>query len=150
MIYTANPCLIWVKRGRKMQYYKKTIPTLRQEKKEVGTRRHGNLLNAEGVQGPLKQRSDFIEAKQTCKRLYDEHTAVTEVETTYPSGGTSRQRRMNSLKDLKNTHIDLMLLQDGDTILLPQRSRLHLRQHDGNQAATCGQRGNGTRGNLDG
>ena len=31
-----------------------------------------------------------------------------------------------------------MLLQDGDTILLPQRIRLHLRHHDGNQAASCG------------
>ena len=45
----------------------------------------------------------------------------------------------------RNTHIDLMLLQDGDTILLPQRS--HLRHHDGNQA-TCGQRGIEIRGNL--
>ena len=34
-------------------------------------------LNAEGVQGPLNQRSDFREAKQTCKRLYDECTAIT-------------------------------------------------------------------------
>ena len=48
----------------------------------------------------------------------------------------------------ENTHIDLMHLKDGDTILLPQRIRLHLRHHDGNQAATCGQRGTGTRGNL--
>ena len=47
-----------------------------------------------------------------------------------------------------NTIIDLKLLQDGDTILLPQRIRLHLRHHDGNQAATCGQRGTGIRGNL--
>ena len=36
---------------------------------------------------------------------------------------------INSLKAMKNTHIDLMLLQDGDTILLPQGIRLHLR-HD--------------------
>ena len=34
-------------------------------------------LNAEGTQGPLNQRSDFKEAKQTCKRLYQEHTANT-------------------------------------------------------------------------
>ena len=27
-------------------------------------------LNAEGIQGPWNQRSDFKEAKQTCKRLY--------------------------------------------------------------------------------
>ena len=34
-------------------------------------------LNAEGVQGPLNQRGDLKEAKQECKRLYDEHTAIT-------------------------------------------------------------------------
>ena len=51
---------------------------------------------------------------------------------------------------MKNTYIDLMLLQDGATILIPQRIRLHLhlRHYDGNQATTCGQRGTGTRGNL--
>ena len=34
-------------------------------------------LHAEGIQGPLNQRSDFTEAKQPCQRLYDEHTAIT-------------------------------------------------------------------------
>ena len=35
-------------------------------------------LNAEGMQGPLKnQGGDFKQAKQTCKRPYQEHTAVT-------------------------------------------------------------------------
>ena len=34
-------------------------------------------LNAEGVQGPLNLRSAIKEAKQTCKRLYQEHTAIT-------------------------------------------------------------------------
>ena len=34
-------------------------------------------LNAEGIQGPLKQRSDFLEAKQKCQKLFDEHTAIT-------------------------------------------------------------------------
>ena len=48
---------------------------------------------------------------------------------------------INSLKALKNTHIDLMLFQDGDAVFLPQRFRLH-------QAALCGQRGTGIRGNL--
>ena len=36
----------------------KTILTLQQEKKEVGTRNPGNSLNAEGVQGPLYHFSD--------------------------------------------------------------------------------------------
>ena len=53
---------------------------------------------------------------------------------------------INSFKALKNTIVDLQLPQDGDTILLPQR--IHPRHHDGNQAATCGQLGAGTRGNL--
>ena len=34
-------------------------------------------LNAEGAQGPLNQRNDFTDAKQTCKRLYHEYTAIT-------------------------------------------------------------------------
>ena len=34
-------------------------------------------LSAEGKQGPLNQRSDLKQAKQTCKRLYQEHTAIT-------------------------------------------------------------------------
>ena len=34
------------------------------------------VLNAEGVQGPLNQRSDFKDAKQTCKRLYHECIAI--------------------------------------------------------------------------
>ena len=55
---------------------------------------------------------------------------------------------INSLKALKNTIIHLELLQDGDTILLPQRTRLHLRHHDGIQAATCCQRGTGIHRNF--
>ena len=34
-------------------------------------------VNAEGIQGPLNQRSVFKEAKQTCKRLSHEYTAIT-------------------------------------------------------------------------
>ena len=48
------------------------------------------------------------------------------------------------MKALKNTITDLKLPQDGDTILLPRR--IHLRHHDGNQAANCGQLGAGIRG----
>ena len=33
--------------------------------------------SAESIQGPLNQRSDFTEAKQKCKKLYDEHSAIT-------------------------------------------------------------------------
>ena len=48
--------------------------------KQEGSRKEKSLklsLNAEGIQGPLKQRCDFKEAKQTCKRLYHEYTAIT-------------------------------------------------------------------------
>ena len=34
-------------------------------------------MNAEGIQGPLDQRSDLIDAKQKSKRLCDEHTTIT-------------------------------------------------------------------------
>ena len=61
---------------------------------------------------------------------------------------TSDRSAMNSLKAVKNRNIDLMLLQDVDTILLPQSIRLHLRHHGGFQAATCGQRGTGIRRNV--
>ena len=33
-------------------------------------------MNKESIQGPMNQRSDFIEAKQKCKRLHDEHTEI--------------------------------------------------------------------------
>ena len=33
-------------------------------------------LYKEGIQGPMNQRSDFLEAKQKCKILYDEHTEI--------------------------------------------------------------------------
>ena len=72
-----------------------------------------------------------------------------EVETNLSfQSNTSDKSAINNLNALKNMHIDLLLLQDGETIRLPQRIRLHLRHHDGNQAATCGQRGTGTHGNL--
>ena len=71
-----------------------------------------------------------------------------EVETNLPLQSNKPDKGLiNNLKALRNTIIDLMLLQDGDTILVPQRIRLELRHHDGNQAATCGQLGAGIRGN---
>ena len=72
-----------------------------------------------------------------------------EVETNLSlQSNQSDKGAINSLRALMNAIIDLKLLQDGGTILLPQRIHVHLRYHDGNQAATCGQRGNGTHGNL--
>ena len=51
--------------------------TLRRERKEVGTRIRKHSLNAEGANGPLNQRDDFKAAKETCKRLHHEYTAIT-------------------------------------------------------------------------
>ena len=48
---------------------------------------------AEGIQGPLNQRSDFEEAKQTCERLYHEYTAITgSGNKPVPPGQQVRQR----------------------------------------------------------
>ena len=50
-------------------------------------------LNAEGIQGPLNQRSDFKDATQTMKRLYDEQIATTGDGTKpIPPGEQVRQR----------------------------------------------------------
>ena len=54
-------------------------------------------LTAEGIQGPLNQRSDFEQAKQTCKRMYHEHTALTGREQTYPSRATSPTKAQSTV-----------------------------------------------------
>ena len=56
-------------------------------------------MNAKGIQGPLNQRSDFKRAKQTCKILYQEHTAIIVVET-YPPEQHVRQRRDQQFEGL--------------------------------------------------
>ena len=81
--------------------------------------------------------------QKTVPRVYSDHWKWKQ--NLFLQSNKSDKGAINSLKALKNTIVDLKLLQDGDTILLPQRIRLHLRHHDGNQAATCGQRGTGTR-----
>ena len=61
-------------------------------------------MNREGVQGPLNQRPDFVEAKREMKRLHDdEHVKET------PEGNTpihlvqrSRQRRHQQFKGLQD------------------------------------------------
>ena len=94
----------------------------------------------------MNQRSDFKEAKQkkkkTVPRIYSNHWKWKQ---TYPSRNNKSDKGLvNSLKALKNTIIDLKFPQDADTIFLTRR--IHLRHHDGNQAATCGQHGVGIRG----
>ena len=100
-------------------------------------------LNAEDIQGPLNQRSDFKQAKQTCKRLYQEHTAITgSGNTRIPPEQQVRQRRDQQFEGFEEYDYRL------EVSTGPQRIRLHLRHHDGNQTATCGQRGTEFRGNL--
>ena len=137
----------WVDSGRtnsiRQKPHWKTTPTLQQDKKEVGTRNHGNLHWMQRVYKvhwvsavPSNRRSRH--AKDCTKSIQ----RSLEVETNLSlQSNKSDKGAFDILKALN-------LLQNGDTILLPQRIRLHLRHHDGNQAATCGQRGTGIRGNL--
>ena len=127
------------------------MPTLRQESlRSRNEKSLETLIERRKCTRSIEfRRSDFKEAKHTCKRLYHEYTAITG-SGNKPTLQSNRSDKgaINSSKVLKNTHIDLMLLQDGDTIFLPQRIRLHLRHHDGNQAVTFGQHGTGTHGTL--
>ena len=95
-------------------------------------------LNAEGIQGPLNQRSDCIEAKQTCKRLYHEYTAIT---------GEGHQSLLHnkSGNGLINNFDDVNFVQDGDSTFPPGR-RIHLRQRIGSRTASGGQIEAGIRG----
>ena len=74
MINTANLCLDigWNEEGV-MKFDKIALEdnsyTATREERSRNESSWKLLLNAEGVQGPLNQRSDFKEAKQTCKRL---------------------------------------------------------------------------------
>ena len=56
-------------------------------------------LNADGANGPLDQRDDFKDAKETCKRLYHEHTAITGCgNTPIPPQQQVRQRPKQQFK----------------------------------------------------
>ena len=51
-------------------------------------------LNQNGLQEPLNQRPDFVQAKRECKRLHDEYMAKTQPEyRTIPRDQHVRQRR---------------------------------------------------------
>ena len=51
---------------------------MRREEKEAETKTRGNSLqfDPEGANGPLDQRSDYKEAKETCNKLYKEYEAT--------------------------------------------------------------------------
>ena len=71
----------------------KITPTL-QQLREERTRNEKKWLNNEGVQGPLNQRPDFVEAKRELKRLHDEHVKETSERNTpiHPIQRTRRRR----------------------------------------------------------
>ena len=89
----------------------------------------------------------FIEAKQKCKILNDEQTAITGEEETNQSllHNKSGNGLIGGLKASKNTITDMNLVQDGDSTR-PPGQRIHLRHHNGNRAATGSQIEAGIRG----
>ena len=59
-------------------------------------------LNKEGIQRPVNQRSDFVDAKHKCKRLYDEHAEITgEGNKPIPPAQQVRQRLDQQCKGLE-------------------------------------------------
>ena len=59
-------------------------------------------LNKEGVQGPMNQRPDFVEAKREFKRLHDEHVKETsEGKTPIHPVQRTRQRRNQQFEGLE-------------------------------------------------
>ena len=115
----------------------KITPTLQQQRKELETRKI--WLNDEGVQGPLNQRPDFVEANMWKRFLKEIHRFVL-------FGGQDKEETNNS-KDLKNIIIKSILEQDGGLTHggLTLRSHKetcgiqHLHQHKGN-STTIGSR----------
>ena len=107
---------------------------------EVGTRGHGHLLCMEKViQGHSISAVTFERRSKHAKYCSTIVQQSLEVETNLSLlQNKSDNGLINNLKASKNTIIDLKLPQDGE--------RIHLRHHDGKQAATCGQLGAGIRG----
>ena len=131
-----------------MKSHWKTIPTLQHDKKEVGTRNHGNFHWMQKV-----FKDQWIIAVIWKRRSKHAEYCITTIQRSLEveinlslQSNQSDKSLINNLKALRKTIIDLkLLLHNGDTILLPQR--IHLRNHDDNQAATCGQLGARIRGN---
>ena len=141
--------LFWTDGMQKLQWNKtrshcRTIPTLRQERKDAGTRTHGKLsLYAEGANGPLDQRSDFEDAQETFEILYHEHTAITGCGNTPIPPQQQVRQRSNQQFEGHEEHSCRLDSSGWKFYVPPQCIRLHLRHHDGNRA-TGGQHGTGT------
>ena len=113
----------WVDRGtyhsNMMKSHWKTISTLQHNKKEVGTQNPGNFHWTQKV-----FKDHWISA--VTSKWWSKHAknCVTNVQRsleveTNPSLQSNKSDKglINSLKALRNTNIDLKLLQDGDTVL---------------------------------
>ena len=97
-------------------------------------------LNAAGIQGPLNQRSDFIEAIQKCKRLCAEHTAITgDGDKPIPLQQQVRQRLDQQFDGLEE--YDYRLEPRAGWRFSPSSRTTHsLRHQIGNKAATGSKR----------
>ena len=74
-------------------HWKDTLK-LQRERKELETRKIGYSRKVGGVEGPMTQRPDFVEAKRKMNRLHDEHVKETsEGHTPIHPVQRSRQRR---------------------------------------------------------
>ena len=102
-------------------------------------------LNAEGVQGPLNQRTSERRSRRAKDCTVNAQRSL-EGETNLSLRSNKSDRGLINSLEVLVTIIDLQHLQDGDAIFLPQH--IHLRHHNGKQAATCGQLGAGVCGNL--
>ena len=89
----------------------------------------------------MNQRSDFKEAKQTCNRLYHEYTEITGSgnKPIFPEQQV-RQRHNQQFEGLEQ-HAYRLDATGWRYYPSSTTHSFHLRHHDGNQAATCGQLG---------
>ena len=96
-------------------------------------------LNKGGVQGPMNQRHDFVEAQREIKRLHDEHGKRLQKEIhLFILNNDQGNEETNNSKDLNNMIIESILEQDGGLILRSHREtcrgiqHIHPRQLSGN------------------
>ena len=100
--FSANLCLILVgmrkEKCNTTRSHWRTIPTLRRQKKDVGTRIHGHTHWMQKVhKDHCISAATFKDAKPTCKRLYHEYTAITGSGNTHPSRATSPTKAQSTV-----------------------------------------------------
>ena len=101
-------------------------------------------LNAEGANGPVDQREDFKDAKETCKRLDHEHTAFTGCGNT-PIPPQQQVRRRPNQQFVSHEEYSKRLDSSGWKCCVPATIHSsYLRHHGDNRAIAGGQCGIGT------